>query len=90
MSKPAWHSTWKRMRGTTRRRSWLTWDEFQTTLAALGVSLTAYHVRVATQTSPPARVHGLKRYMERHVQMAVGYAKAKGLARVDAKEEATA
>jgi hypothetical protein len=87
MSKPAWHSTWQRMRRIGRRRSWMTWGEFQGLLITLGVSLTPYHVRLATQTSPPVRVHGAKRYEDRHVQMAVGYARAKGLARIDAREE---
>lgn len=87
MPKPAWHSTWHRMRRITRRRDWMTWGEFQGLLATLGVSLTPYHVKVATQTSPPVRVHGAKRYQERHVQMAVGYAKAKGLARIEPREE---
>ena len=91
MTRPAWHSTFSRMRGASRRRSWLTWEEFQATLATLGVSLSPYHVRLATRTCPPARVHGGKRYEERHVQMAVGYAKAKGLALVaPVEEEATA
>lgn len=87
---PSWHSTFGRMRGVGRPRSWLTWDEFQQTLATLGVSLSPYHVRLATKACPPVRIHGGKRYEERHVQMAVGYAKAKGLARVEPKEVATA
>ena len=80
MTRPAWHSTWKRMRGVGRPRDWMTWDEFHQTLAALGLSLTPYHVKLATKACPPVRVHGARRYCERHVQMAVGYAKAKGLA----------
>jgi hypothetical protein len=93
MTRAAWHSTWTRMRGASRRRSWLTWEEFQATLATLGVSLSPYHVRLATQSCPPVRVHGGKRYEERHVQMAVFYAKAKRLAFVESEpqhEEATA
>jgi len=91
MTRPAWHTTWSRMRRITRRRDWMTWGEFQGLLVTLGVSLTPYHVKVATRTSPPMRVHGAKRYEDRHVQMAVGYAKAKGLALVEpVEEEATA
>jgi hypothetical protein len=80
MTRPAWHTTWSRMRRIGRRRSWMTWGEFQGLLVTLGVSLTPYHVRLATRACPPVRVHGAKRYEDRHVQMAVGYAKAKGLA----------
>ena len=86
MTKPAWHTTWKRMRGVTRRRTWMTWDEFHGLLVTLGVNLTAYHVRQATKGCPPVKAHGAKRYEERHVQMAVGYAKAKGLAWIEAPE----
>lgn len=87
MASPAWHSTFQRMRRITRRRDWMTWGEFQGLLNTLGVSLTPYHVKVATQTSPPVRVHGAKRYEDRHVQMAVGYAKAKGLAQIEPRRE---
>jgi hypothetical protein len=76
---PEWHSTFNRMRHMTRRRDWMTWGEFQGRLNTLGVSLSAYHVRVALRASPPSRTYGLKRYQDRHVQMAVGYARAKGL-----------
>lgn len=84
---PSWHSTFERMRGITRSRDWMTWGEFQGLLGVLGVSLTDYHVRQATKACPPAKRHGAKRYLECHVQMAVGYAQAKGLAR---RQEATA
>jgi hypothetical protein len=92
MTRPAWHSTWTRMRRVGRRRSWMTWGEFQGLLMTLGVSLTPYHVKQATRGCPPVRVHGAKRYEDRHVQMAVGYAKAKGLVRIAAPqpEEVTA
>lgn len=86
---PQWHSSWSRMRGLGRGRSWLTWGEFQGMLATLiGVTLSPYHVRRATRTCPPARVHGRKRYQDCHVQMAIGYAKAKGL--IQTTQEATA
>ncbi len=87
MSKPAWHSTWTRMRRIGRRRSWMTWGEFTGLLATLGVSLTPYHVKLATQSCPPVRIHGAKRYEDRHVQMAVGYARAKGMGWTQAAEE---
>lgn len=87
MSRPAWHSTWSRMRRIGRRRSWMTWGEFSGLLATLGVSLTPYHVKLATLSCPPARIHGAKRYEDRHVQMAVGYAKAKGLVAIAPPEE---
>lgn len=90
MSRPAWHSSFTRMRRIGRRRDWMTWGEFQELLGRLGVALTPYHVKQATRACPPARVHGAKRYQERHVQMAVGYAHAKGLARVQQTQEATA
>lgn len=90
MTRPAWHSSFTRMRRIGRRRDWMTWGEFQELLGRLGVLLTPYHVKQATRSCPPARVHGAKRYQERHVQMAVGYAKAKGLARAVAPEEAMA
>lgn len=92
MSSPAWHTSFTRMRRITRRRSWMTWAEFQGLLAVLGVALTPYHVKQATRACPPVRIHGAKRYEDRHVQMAVGYAKAKGLARIapPAPQEATA
>jgi hypothetical protein len=64
----------------------LAWDEFHGLLVTLGVHLTAYHVRQATKGCPPVKAHGAKCYEERHVQMAVGYAKAKGLARIEAPE----
>ena len=76
---PEWHSTFDRMRHLSRRRDWMTWGEFQQLLNTLGVSLSHWHVRLALRSSPPSRCCGLKRYEERHVQMAVGYAKAKGL-----------
>jgi hypothetical protein len=80
MSKPAWHSTFQRMRGAGRRRTWMTWAEYQGLLVTLvGVSLSPYHIKQACRTCPPVRVHGGKRYEDRHVQMAVGYARAKGL-----------
>ena len=78
---PSWHSTWQRMRRIGRRRDWMTWAEFQGLLVTLGVSLTPYHVKCATRACPPVKCHGAKRYLDCHVQMAVGYAKAKGLAR---------
>ena len=76
---PSWHSTWSRMRRNGRRRSWMTWAEFQGLLVTLGVRLTPYHVKLATAACPPAKVHGAKRYLDVHVQMACGYARAKGL-----------
>lgn len=92
MTRPAWHSSWKRMRGAGRRRHWMTWSEYQDRLAVLGVSLSPYHLKQATAAKPAMRVHGGKRYLECHVQMAVGYARAKGLARVpdEAEKEAVA
>jgi len=87
MTKPAWHSSWSKMRRIGRRRDWLTWSEFQGLLVTLlGVTLTPYHVKQATRGYPPERVHGAKRYRDCHVQMAVGYARAKGLVRTPAPE----
>ena len=87
MTRIAWHASWKRMRGETRRRDWLTWSEFQSLLITLlGVTMTPYHVKQATRSYPPERVHGLKRYRDCHVQMAVGYARAKGLVRTPEPE----
>ncbi len=90
MTRPAWHSTFQRMRRIGRRRDWMTWGEFRDLLGRLGVSLTDYHVKRATAACPPVKCHGAKRYLDRHVQMAVGYAKAKGLARIEEPQEATA
>ena len=87
MSKPAWHSTWTRMRRIGRRRGWMTWGEFHGLLVTLGVCLTPYHVKRATASCPPLNAHGAKRYEDRHVQMAVGYAKAKGMGWTQAAEE---
>lgn len=82
MTSPAWHTTWKRMRGAGRRRDWMTWAEYQGLLVTLlGVPLSHYHIKQACRTCPPMRVHGGKRYRDCHVQMAVGYARAKGLVR---------
>ena len=86
MTKPAWHSSFRRMRGVGRRRNWMTWGEFQELLGTLGVSLTPYHVKRATATAPPPRIYGIKHYRDCHVQMAVGYAKARGLALATGKE----
>jgi len=70
------------MRGAGRHRDWLTWAEFQGLLATLiGCTLSPWHIRQATRGCPPARVHRIKRYRDCHVQMAVGYARAKGLVR---------
>lgn len=78
MSKPAWHSTWSRMRRVGRRRQWMTWGEFDGLLRTLGVQLTPYHACRALVQSPPVKAHGAKQYLDRHVEMAVGYARARG------------
>lgn len=84
MTRTEWANTWHGMRRITRRRDWMTWGEFQGLLGQLGFTLSPYHVRQATRTMPPVRVHGCKRYLDCHVQMAVGYARAKGIARASA------
>lgn len=77
MGKPAWDTSWARMRGIGRHRQWMTWGEFDGLLRTLGVRLTPYHACLALAQSPPVKVNGAKQYLDRHVEMAVGYARAR-------------
>ena len=74
----AWHSTWSRMRGVGKTRTWMTWGEFDGLLRQLGLTMSYYHAMRALKTKPPEKVAGAKRFEECHVQLAAEYARGKG------------
>lgn len=79
MPKPAWHSTWHRMRRVGRSRPWMTWAEFDGLLRSVGITLSPYHVCRAVKVDPPVKAHGAKQYERRHLEMAADYARSRGL-----------
>jgi len=74
---PEWHATFARIKGAGRRRSWLTWGEFDGLLRTLGIALTPYHARLALRPAPPEgpRQRGGLRYEQEHVRLACDYAR---------------
>jgi hypothetical protein len=66
-----WHASWSGMRGVLgkSRRQWMTWGEFEGSLAIFGIRTTPYFVRKILAADPPAKVNKVYRYEMRHLEM---------------------
>ena len=75
MTASAFHASWSGMRGimSRHRRKWMTWGEFEESLAILGLRPTHYLVKQILRADPPAKVNGAYRYEVRHVGMVQDY-----------------
>lgn len=79
MPKPAWHDTWHGMRRVGPSRPWMTLGELIGLLRSVGLTLSRWQVCRAVASDPPAKVHGIKRYERRHLEMVADYARSRGL-----------
>lgn len=75
MTRPAWHASWSGMRGvmSRHRRQWMTWGEFQESLAIFDLRPSHFVVKRILAGDPPAKVNGAYRYEMRHLETVQDY-----------------
>jgi hypothetical protein len=71
MTRPVWHHSWSGMRGVLgkSRRTWMTWGEFEGSLAIFGIRLTRYQAWQILRTDPPEKVNKVYRYEMKHLSL---------------------
>lgn len=76
MTRPAWHTTWSRMKELTDNRRWLTRTEILKAVRARGLHLSAWAFRrVFDRLDPrPVMRHGMYRYTTEHLAAVVAAA----------------